>query len=110
MARTCHVGITGVLFGGAVLGIPFSHLSGWHDLAIASGIVLIIIGVRQSRHWPYQGRGIMATLHVAVLGTIHIWPDLMVPLLTTALALGGIGSNMPGSVRHWSLLHGRRID
>lgn len=110
LVRTCHIGVTGVLFGGAVLATPVPNFMTWHYAAIASGSALVLLGIYQSRHWPYQGRGLMATLHVALIGALHIRHELSVPLLTAILALGGIGSNMPGSLRHWSLLHGRRVD
>ncbi|BCS55758.1 hypothetical protein [Geobacter sp. SVR] len=110
LVRTCHIGITAILFGGAVLAVPVPNFMTWHNWAIASGIALILLGVYQSRHWPYQGRGLMAAVHVALIGVLHARQELAAPLLTVILALGGIGSNMPGSLRHWSILHGRRVD
>ena len=108
--RFCHLGAASVLFGGLVLSVPFTQLSHWHALAIATGAALIVAGVCQSRHWPYQGRGLMALVHVGLLGLLHYRHDLTLPVLTAVLIFGFFGSNMPGYLRHWSVLHGERMD
>ena len=108
--RSCHVGTASVLFGGLVLSVPFVRLSLWHTLAIVTGGALVIAGVGQSRHWPYQGRGLMAIVHVGLLGLLHYRHDLMTPVLTAVLVFGFLGSNMPGHLRHWSVVHGQRMD
>jgi hypothetical protein len=79
-------------------------------MAIATGSALIIFNILKCRHWPYQGRGLMVLAHVGLLWIIHIRPELMVPVLSTVLAVGVIGSHTPGSIRHWSLVHRRVLD
>jgi uncharacterized membrane protein HdeD (DUF308 family) len=108
--RCGHIGAASILFGGLVLSVPFTRLTLWHSLAIASGAALILAGICQSRHWPYQGRGLMALVHIGLLGLLHHRHDLMLPVLTAVLVFGVIGSNMPGYLRHWSVLHGQRMD
>lgn len=110
LLRSSHIGTASVLFGGIVWAVPYTRLSTWHHLAITTGIALIILNIWRSRHWPYQGRGVMAWLHIGLVGLVHIWPIQILPVLATALAVGVIGSHMPGSIRHWSLIHGRRIE
>lgn len=108
--RSCHIGTSSVLYGGVVCAVPFATLSTWHHLAIATGGGLILFNVCKCRHWPYQGRGLMAWLHVGLVWFVHVWPELVVPLLVTALAVGVGGSHMPAFLRHWSLIHGRVLD
>ena len=108
--RVCHVGTSSVLFGGLVWTVPFTQLSSWHLLTIASGSTLIISGICRCRHWPYQGRGLTAGLHVGLLWMIHSRPEAMQMLLAAVLATGVAGSHLPGHIRHWSLVHGRRVD
>ena len=110
LLRCSHIGAASVLFGGLVLSVPCTRLSLWHTLAIASGAALIVAGICQSRHWPYQGRGLMALVHIGMLGLLHYRHDLMLPVLATVLVFGVIGSNMPGYLRHWSVVHGQRMD
>lgn len=108
--RSCHIGTSSVLFGGILLAVPFIRLSSWHSLSIATGSALILFNVFKCRHWPYQGRGLAAALHIGLLSLIHIRPDLLAPLLATALVIGVTGSHMPAALRHWSLVHWRRLD
>jgi hypothetical protein len=110
LLRCAHVGTASVLFGGLQLGVPFARLGSWHTLAGATGGALILAGICQSRHWPYQGRGVLAIIHVLLLGLVHSYHDLIAPLLVVVLVVGMIGSNLPGHLRHWSLLHGERVD
>jgi len=108
--RVCHVVTSSVLFGGLVWAVPFARLVTWHYLAIATGAALIITAICRSRHWPYQGRGVAAWLHTGALWLVHIRPETMMPVLVTVLVLGVTGSHLPGNIRHWSFVHGRRID
>lgn len=105
--RSSHIGITSVLFGGFVWKIPFARLAQWHNLVIVTGSCLIVFNIYKSRHWPYQGRGLMAGLHLCLIGFVHIRPDLLLPVIATALAVGVTGSHMPALLRHWSLVHRR---
>lgn len=106
--RTVHIATTGVLFGGAVFAIPFSRLVTWHQGAVASGMVLVLLGFNQSRHWPHEVRGVMVMAHVAILGLTRLFPTYRPEIVATALVLGAVVSHMPGDIRHWSLLYRRR--
>ena len=108
--RVCHVVSSSFLYGGIIWAVPFSQLRSWHHLTIATGGALIISGISGSRHWPYQGRGVMAWLHIILLLLVHIRPATMQPVITIVLITGVVGSHLPGFIRHWSLLHLRRVD
>lgn len=108
--RCCHITIASVLFGGLVWAVPYSRLANWHHLVIATGSALILFNIYRCRHWPYQGRGLMAALHVSLFWLVHARPETMTPVLVTALTVGVIGSHMPAFLRHWSLLHRRVLD
>jgi hypothetical protein len=105
--RSCHLGISSVLFGGFVWEVPFARLANWHHLVIVTGSALIIFNIYKSRHWLYQGRGLMAGLHLGLIWLVHIRPDLLLPVLMTVLASGVVGSHMPAFLRHWSIVHRR---
>jgi hypothetical protein len=110
LMRAAHIATGGVLFGGAVFSVPFSQLISWHRGAVASGVVLVLLGINQSRHWPHQLRGVMVMVHVAILGVARLCPEYRAPVVATALVIGAVVSHMPGGIRHWSLLHGRTSD
>jgi len=110
LLRTGHIGATAVLFGGALFAIPFAHLISWHQAAVATGSALALLGINQSRHWPYQVRGVMAITHVGLLGLVPLYPEYRVQIFSAVLVIGSVGSHLPGGIRHWSLIHRRRID
>ena len=103
--RTAHVMVISVLFGGAVFKIPSSGLVHWQYLAAFTGAALILSEVLHSRHWPYQGRGVMVYLHVGIFGLVCIRPGLALAGLAAVIVLGMVGSHMPKRFRHWSFLH-----
>jgi len=108
--RSCHIGTSSVLFGGLVWAVPYARLSTWHHLTIATGCALIIFNILKCRHWPYQGRGLMAALHVSLLWLVHARPEMTTPVLAIVLAVGVVGSHMPAFLRHWSIVHRRILD
>lgn len=108
--RTAHVAVTSVVFGGAILSVPIDHLLLWYYLTVATGVGLIASEIYHSYHWPYQGRAAMVFIHVGVLGSIHLNPDLAKAALNVALVFGMVGSHMPKRFRYWSFVHGRVVD
>lgn len=110
LLRTAHIGTTGVLFGGAIFAVLFTHMISWHQVAIVTGIGLALLGISQSSHWPYQVRGVMALTHVGLLGLVHLYPEYRAQIFATVLVIGSVGSHMPGNIRHWSPVQGCRTD
>ena len=56
------------------------------------------------------GITLAAAVHIGLLWLVHLRPEMIVPLGATVLVVGVAGSHMPGNIRHWSFVHGRRID
>jgi len=108
--RTAHIGVAGILFGGFVFETPFPQLLIWHDLTIVTGCGLLVLELLHSLNWPHQGRGMMGILHIALPGIIHLQPHLAVPYLWATLIIGCVGSHMPRSYRHWSILYREVVD
>jgi len=108
--RCWHVAVASVLAGGVFWGLPFARLVPWHVLTIASGVCLVAHGIYKSRHWFYQGNGVMAELHVALLALVHVHKVLAAPVLTLVVVTGVVGSHMPRKLRHYSFVHKKRID
>ena len=108
--RSCHIGTSSVLFGGLAWDVPYTRLATWHTLAIATGSALIIFNIIKCRHWPYQGRGLAAWLHISLLWVVHARPEMMMPVLMIILSVGVVGSHMPAFLRHYSFVHRRILD
>jgi len=105
-ARTSHLGVAAVLFGGLLLLVPFARLAPWHHLTIVTGAVLLTLEWQHDSRWPHRGKGLLALLHLGLCLLIHLAPALTVPLLWAILISGSVGSHMPRRFRHWSILQG----
>jgi hypothetical protein len=107
--RTGHLGAMAVLVGGAYFAAADPALHAWRALTGITGVALLATEVRHSRHWVYQGRGVVTLLHVAALALLFV-PGAGRVATMTALALGAVGSHLPRSVRKWSFRHRRVVD
>ncbi len=105
--RTAHLGAMAVLMGGAWLGIPASALHAWLVATALTGVALLASEASHSRHWVYQGRGLLVLAHVGAAGLAQaLGPGVMM----AALVVGAVGSHLPKSIRTWSLRHRAVVD
>lgn len=109
-SRTAHLGAMAVLVGGVYFAPGDPALGAWRVLTGVTGIALLATEVRHSRHWVYQGRGVVTLLHVAALALLAVPGSSPRAATMVALALGSVGSHLPKSVRKWSLRHRRIVD
>ncbi len=107
LLRTGHIGVAGILLGGAIFqaSSPAVHQYAW--LVVATGLGLVATELHHSLRWPHEGRGLLAMSHMLPVALLHLWPALCIELLWMALVVGAIGSHMPRTWRHWSLLYGK---
>ncbi|MBN1625950.1 MAG: hypothetical protein JW944_05450 [Deltaproteobacteria bacterium] len=108
--RAAHVGVTGILLGGAVFQVPFDVFLKCQLFAIATGCALIASEVYHKPHWLYQGRAVMVFIHSGLLFLIRFKPAIMVPLLSMSVLIGMAGSHMSKKFRYWSIIHWRAED
>jgi hypothetical protein len=100
--RTAHLGAMAVLVGGAWSAAPEAALVGWLAATALTGGALLISEASHSRHWVYQGRGLLTLAHLAAGGLAQL---LGARLLLVALVIGAVGSHLPKAIRAWSLRH-----
>ncbi|MGD9948880.1 MAG: hypothetical protein AB7U29_10425 [Desulfobulbus sp.] len=105
-ARTLHIAVIAVLFGGFILAVPYARLGVWHWLTIISGMVLMVLEWMHDDRWWHRGKGLLIWLHLGLCLLIHILPGLAIPLLWLILISGCVGSHMPRRLRHWSIIEG----
>jgi hypothetical protein len=108
-ARTVHLAATGTLLGGHVFGVDAALLVPWLWVAMASGAVILGIEVFGSLDWLCQLGGLAVLLKLALLCAIPFAWSVRVPLLFAVVAVAGVGSHMPGRLRHYSLLYRRVV-
>ena len=105
--RTAHLGAMAVLAGGAWCGVTAGELGGAVLVTALTGLALLASEASHSRHWVYQGRGLLVLAHVGAFGLASaIGP----PAVMGALVIGAVGSHLPKALRAWSLRHRAVVD
>jgi hypothetical protein len=108
--RTAHLAAMAVLVGGVHFAAPASALYAWRVLTAATGIALLVLEASHSRHWVYQGRGVVTILHLSA-PVLLLAPAVSGRAATLAtLAVGAVGSHLPRAVRKWSFRHRSVVD
>ncbi len=107
IARTAHLLAMAGYLGGRMAGHP-TAASRWRTATTLTGAALLATEASHSRHWAYEGRGLLVFAHVGVLVAFHRAKGAEVPVAVAALVIGAVGSHLPKSLRKWSLRH-RRI-
>jgi hypothetical protein len=108
--RTAHIAAMAFLVGGHHFAAASGALRPWHLLTAVTGAALLVSEASHSRHWLYQGRGVITLVHVGVVALIAVAPGLASVAIAAALIIGSVGSHLPRSVRKWSFRHSRIVD
>lgn len=108
--RTAHIGVTGVLCGGHVFGIPAGQLHVWLFWVILTGGLLTAVEAFPHVYWLYQGRGLFVLTKLLLLCLIPWLWDCRVAILAAVIVLASVGSHMPARFRYYSVLHGRVLN
>jgi hypothetical protein len=110
LLRTVHLGAMALVVGGYQFAVPGPALRPWWGLTALSGAALLVSEASHSRHWVYQGRGLLVLAHLGLLALVPLSAGLGRCALLAALVIGAVGSHLPRTVRKWSLRHRRVVD
>ena len=106
IVRSIHlVGMAGV-FGNALM-----QTSGpvYLSIAVASGIVLVMMEASSGLIWFVQLRGVSLYLKLLLLLLMHLKPEITIPCLIAVIVISGLMSHAPSWIRYFSLQHGRVV-
>ena len=107
-ARTAHLlAMAGYL--GTHLQTRRDRRDRWRLATTVTGAALLATEAAHSRHWPYQGRGLLAMAHIGILPLGHLAARAGMPVAIAALVIGAVASHLPRSMRKWSLRHRRVV-
>ena len=105
--RSVHIACMGLVLGGIALGGGFERLRGAILLTVASGLLLAVIDLAKGPGFLLQGSGATLLLKLALLGLGNLFAGARLEWYLAATVVASIGSHMPASWRHFSLLTGR---
>jgi len=107
--RTLHIMAMGLVLGGVALGAGHDRLRTAILATLLSGALLFALDLAKGSTVIYHGSGVAVLLKLALLGLGNLVPQSRLEWYLAATAVASIGSHMPGSWRHFSLIHWRVI-
>lgn len=105
--RTIHILAMAMVLGALPFGAGFQQLRIPILMTVASGVGLFALDLAKSPQVLVQGSGIAVVVKLALLGCGLLWPGQRLAWYLAATAVASVGSHMPGSWRHYSILHHR---
>jgi hypothetical protein len=107
--RTLHLLAVAGVGGGVLFGLDKELWINYWWLALASGILMILIDWISNPVWIIQIRGLVIILKLALLlllGYNSSWDSL---LLVSIIIISAVVSHAPGNVRYYSIYHRKII-
>ncbi len=109
-SRSLHIlGVVGC-GGGILFGLAPEHWWHWWQLAMWSGLVLILTDVLASLIWLIQLRGLIILAKLPLLAAMGHFPEHAPLLLVLVILLSGVISHASGDLRYYSIFHRRRVE
>ncbi|ABV35435.1 conserved hypothetical protein [Shewanella sediminis HAW-EB3] len=108
--RAFHIlGITGA-GGGILLGVAQTEWIFYWCMAMTTGSLLMLWEIVRDWRWLIQLKGVLTLVKLGLLALFIPFSHLKPELLITVLLLSVVVSHGPAGLRHFSVIHGRRID
>ncbi|SQH75260.1 conserved membrane protein of unknown function [Shewanella benthica] len=108
--RAIHIlGITGA-GGGILLGVAQEEWLVYWCMAMTTGSLLMLWEIIRDWRWLIQLKGVLTLVKLGLLTLFIPFASYKPELLITVLLLSVVVSHGPAGLRHFSVIHGRRID
>lgn len=108
--RALHIlGITGA-GGGILMHVPKDQWQIYWIMAMSTGAAMMLWEVVRDWRWLIQLKGVLTLVKLGLLALFIPLANYKPELLITIVLLSVIVSHGPAGLRHFSIVHGRRID
>lgn len=107
--RALHIlGVVG-LGGGVLLHVDSSLWGHYWQLAMITGVILVLWEIVRDWRWLIQLKGVLTLVKVALLGLFMPLTNYQPELFVVMLLLSVIVSHGPAGLRHYSIIHRKQI-
>ncbi|MCF1428548.1 MAG: hypothetical protein LPD71_04230 [Shewanella sp.] len=107
--RALHIlGIAGS-GGGILLSVPQSEWMNYWILAMLTGSALMLWEIVRDWHWLIQLKGVLTLVKTLLLLLFIPLPEYKSTLFVIILLLSVVVSHGPSGLRHYSVVHRRRL-
>lgn len=101
--RTVHVLAVGAYYGGHVFSVPPERLAPAAVAVIATGVLFVIFEVWSAPVWLVQIQGVATYVKVALIGSVSLFWDQRIWILSLVMVIGVVVSHAPGRLRYYSV-------
>ncbi|QYK02086.1 hypothetical protein [Shewanella psychrotolerans] len=108
--RALHIlGVVGA-GGGILLSVPMADWALYWIIAMVSGSMLMLWEIFRDWRWLIQLKGALTIMKLGLLSLFIPLANYKPELLITIILLSVVVSHGPAGLRHYSIIHRRRID
>ena len=107
--RTLHLLAIAGVGGGILFGLDEALWINYWWLAMASGVLMMLMDIISNPVWLVQVRGVVIELKLVLLALLGLYPDWDSFLLFVIIIISAVISHAPGKLRYYSLYHRRVI-
>ena len=103
--RTLHLLAIAGVGGGILFGIERDLWINYWWLAMASGVLLMLMDIISNPVWLVQIRGVVIFVKLLLLACLGLYPEWDSFILAVIIIISGVISHAPGKLRYYSIYH-----
>jgi len=107
--RTTHMLAVGAYFGGHVFSVPPERLAPAAVAVLVTGVLFALFEVWSAPVWLFQIRGVATYVKLALIGSVSLFWDQRIWILSLVMVIGVVVSHAPGRIRYFSVKDRRVI-
>ena len=107
--RTLHLLAVAGVGGGILFGLEKELWINYWWLAMASGVLMMLLDIISNPVWMVQVRGVSIFIKLILLACLGSNPDWDGPLVVLIIIISSVISHAPGKLRYYSVYHRRVI-
>ena len=108
--RTLHLVALAGVGGGVLFALDRQLWINYWYLALASGVLMMLIDVIANPLWIIQIRGLSILVKLVLLAFLGSYPDWDPLLLAVVIVISAVISHAPGKLRYYSVYHQKVIN
>jgi hypothetical protein len=101
--RTAHLLAVGAYYGGHVFSVPPERLAPAAVAVVATGVLFVIFEIWSAPVWLVQIQGVATFVKLALIGSVSLFWDQRIWILSLVMVIGVVVSHAPGRLRYYSV-------